>query len=285
MEKEKLIDSLKKGHPVNKKGYFDSYKENIFGGQMSEQIQDMFEDGSGGELHSKAEAVHSSSMLSYNFFHWIDDCHPFEWDGVKYIQVFFEVKMKTIKGSPSPANMDVVLIDRDKKHLLFIESKFTEYTVKRGFNFIRSSYEKSDRWYNKDIDWNEIVKYVPEKEYKYKEGVKQLITHLFGIHSQFTEEICDTFTNVGIDNFKSVELKFITLIFEPSKEKYMEEHNAYRDYKKLFEDFIGKIKKVNGLKVLPEWVSYSEIWKEMIRQGQIPKGLEDYLWKRYMQFA
>ena len=31
MEKEKLIDALKEGYHVNDKGYFDSYKENIFG--------------------------------------------------------------------------------------------------------------------------------------------------------------------------------------------------------------------------------------------------------------
>ena len=283
---KKLIDALKAEYAgsVNGNGYFDSYRKNIFNENMDSRFQEMFDEGSGGELHSKAEAVHSSSMLSYNFFHWIDNSHPFEWDGVKYTQVFFEVKMKTIKGSPAPANMDVVLIG-GKKHLLFIESKFTEYTVTREFNFKSSSYKKSDRWYNKDINWNEIVEYVPEKKYKYKEGVKQLITHLFGIHNQFTEEICDTFTNIGIDNLKSVDLKFITLIFEPSKEKFMEEHEAFEDYKNLFKDFIVKIKKINGLKVFPEWVSYSEIWEEMKKQGQMPKGLEDYLWKRYMQFA
>ncbi len=284
---ENLIDALKAYYAgsVNEKGYFDSYAKNIFKENMDSRFQKMFDDGSGGELHSKAEAVHSSSMLSYNFFHWIDDSHPFEWDGVKYTQVIFEVKMKTIKGSPAPANMDVVLIDNCKKHLLFIESKFTEYTETRGFNFKSRSYEKSDAWYNKDINWNEIVKYVPENKYKYKEGIKQLITHLFGIHSQFTEVICDTLKNIGIDNFKTVELKFITLIFEPSKEKYMKEHKAYVDYKELFEDFIGKIKKIDGLKVLPEWVSYSGIWAEMKKQGQMPEGLEDYLWKRYIQFA
>jgi hypothetical protein len=283
----KLIDALKADHTgsVNKNGYFDSYKKNIFKGEMDPRFQEMFDEGSGGELHSKAEAVHSSSMLSYNFFHWINDSHPFEWDGVKYTQVFFEVKMKTIKGSQAPANMDVVLVGKDNNNercLLFIESKFTEYLENKN-KVISGSYKDGNRWYNKDINWKEIVEYVPDKKYKYKEGVKQLITHLFGIHSQFTEVICDTFTKIGIDYFKSVDLKFITLIFEPSKEKFMEEHEAFEDYKNLFVDFIGKIKKINGLKVLPEWVSYSEIWEEM--KGQLPKGLEDYLWKRYMQFA
>lgn len=277
---ENLINALKAGHAVNKKGYFSSYRENIFTGQMSEDFQNMFDEGSGGELHSKAEAVHSSSMLSYNFFHWIDDNHPFEWDGVKYIQVLFEVKMKTILDSPAPANMDVVLIDKDRKSLLFIESKFTEYTETKKFE-LSKGYQDKDRWFNKNVTWDKIVSYVPERKYKYKEGVKQLISHLFGIHSQF-DELCDTLKNVGIDDFNTVNLKFITLVFEPSKDRFKEEHDAYVNYNKLFKDFRTKIQNA-GLKVVPEWKSYGKIWEIMSKQ--IPEDLKNYLWERYMKFA
>ena len=245
---------------------------------MKLEFQEMFDNGSGGELHSKAEAIHSSSMLSYNFFHWIDDNHPFEWNGISYTQVLFEVKMKTLYGSPAPANMDVVLIDKDKKNLLFIESKFTEYLETTKFD-LSNSYQEKKRWYNNDVDWRNIVTYVPEIKYKYKDGIKQLITHLFGIHSQFVEP-CDTFNGI---NFESVKMKFITLIFEPSEEKYKDEHKAYEDYNNLVEDFRNKINGVNGLKVIPEWKSYSELWEAM--KNQMPKDLKDYLWERYMQFA
>lgn len=279
---EKLVDALKKDYPVNKKGYFDSYRDNIFGGQMSERFQDMFDEGSGGELHSKAEAVHSSSMLSYNFFHWIDEKHPFEWDEVKYTQVFFEIKMKTIIGSPAPANMDVVLIDKDNKHILFIESKFTEYTKTEKFN-LSESYRNKNKWYYKNAALGKIARYVPGENYKYKDGVKQLITHLFGIHSQFNEP-CEKFKNVGIKDFKNVNLnlKFITLIFEPSKDHFKDDHDAYDDYKKLFDDFRNQIQDV-GLKVVPEWKSYSNLWE--IMKEQMPKNLKDYIWERYMKFA
>ena len=279
MEKEKLIDALKEGLSVNMKGYFDSYRDNIFGGQMSEQFQNMFDEGSGGELHSKAEAVHSSSMLSYNFFHWIDNEHPFEWEKVKYTQVFFEVKMKTIKDSPAPANMDVVLIDKDNHHLLFIESKFTEYTETKKFG-LSKSYSGKSKWYKEDVAWDNILNFVPESKYKYKEGIKQLITHLFGIHSQFYKP-CDTFKNIGID-FEKVKLKFITLIFEPSMDCFKDEYDAYENYKHLFDEFRNHIQDV-GLKVVPEWKSYSNLWK--IMNEQIPKQLKKYLWKRYMKYA
>ena len=273
----KLIEALKAGHAVNDKGYFNSYTANIFKGKMNIGFQKMFDQGSGGELHSKAEAVHSSSMLSYNFFHWIDDAHPFVWNGVKYTQVSFEVKMKTIKDSNAPANMDVVLIDKDKNHLLFIESKFTEYTETKKFE-LSKSYKDRNKWYNTEVDWGRVVSYTPQKEYKYKEGIKQLITHLFGIHSQFVER-SDTFNNI---DFNSAKLVFITLIFDPSEKDFADEHKAYNNYYGLFTDFKSSIGNV-GLKVVPEWVSYSKLWKDM--KGQMPKDLDDYLWERYMKFA
>lgn len=273
-----LIEDLRKDYAVNEKGYFDSYKENIFNGEMKPEFQKMFDNGSGGELHSKAEAIHSSSMLSYNFFHWIDATHHFNWDNVNYTQVLFEVKLNTIYCSPAPANMDVVLIDKDKNNLLFIESKYTEYLETKPFK-LSSSYQHEDKWINQDVDWSKIVNYKPERKYKYKDGIKQLITHLFGIHSQF-KETCEKFNGI---NFESVNMKFITLIFEPSKEEYKEEYNAYADYYNLVEDFRNNIKGAKGLKVTPEWKSYSELWAAI--KNQMPEDLKDYLWERYMKFA
>lgn len=295
-----LIDALKSNYvgSINKKGYFDSYTKNIFGGKMDEDFQTMFDEGSGSELHSKAEAVHSSSMLSYNFFHWIDDRRPFEWDGVKYTQVLFEVKMKTIKlkkGNNPPANMDVVLVDKDNTHLMFIESKFTEYlenTKKDRNKVISNSYKENDNWYTKDIKWNDVISSIPSDGYQ--GGIKQIITHLFGIHglisrddskreitNKYIGEHCDYLR--GID-FKAENMKFITLIFEPSEE-FVEEHQAYINYNTLFIDFQRNIERVKGLEVIPKWVSYSKIWAEMKKQGKMPDGLEDYLWNRYMLYA
>jgi hypothetical protein len=79
-----------------------------------------------------------------------------------------------------------------------------------------------------------------------------------------------------------VNLKFITLIFEPKKD-YKEEHEAYEHYHSLVNDFSGKIEKVKGLKVVPEWKSYSDLWNVM--KDQMPKDLNDYIGNRYMQFA
>ena len=109
--------------------YVLNLEDNLIGGNMTNRHREMFEKGSGGELHdtpAKAKAIDSSSMLSYNFFrHICEDC-PVEIEGIKYNKVFFEVQIKTLKKG-SPANMDVVLMSEDKNTVLFIESKFLEY--------------------------------------------------------------------------------------------------------------------------------------------------------------
>ena len=125
----KLKEKLKIGRSCNSKGYFDSYKDNIFGNEMNNEYQEMFDNGSGGELHSKAEAVHSSSMLSYNMLHWIDKDNPFVFNGVKYTKVYFEVQMRTLRGRSNPANMDIVLEGEtnDKLSLIHISEPTRPY--------------------------------------------------------------------------------------------------------------------------------------------------------------
>ncbi|MBR6368049.1 MAG: hypothetical protein IKR89_06795 [Bacteroidaceae bacterium] len=286
---EKLKKRLQDGHAVDEKGYFESYRGNIFRGRMSIEFQDMFNAGSGDELRTKAEAVHSSSMLSYNFFHWIDVKHPFMWKGVKYTKVLFEVKMKTIQKSNAPANMDVVLISKDKKHLLFIESKFLEYTVKEAFS-LSKGYEDENRWYNHAVDWIMLVKSVPKEDCKYMGGIKQLITHLFGIYGLMCKdgETIDYATKhckalKDITDLAAAKKEFVTVVFNP-QERY-DESKDYKDYERLFGKFRDVIKDVKGLeRVQPQWLTYSDMWKEMKEQIK-PKELRAFLWERYMRFA
>ena len=184
MEKMNLKTALKAGFKCNDNGYFNSFLDNVYANQMDSKFQKMFNKGSGNELHSKAEAIHSSSMLAYNFFHWIDDASGFDYNGINYTNVFFEVRMKTLKNSNSPANMDIVLSDKEHKHLLFIESKFTEYCETKKWD-LSDSY-KNENSFNNDVRWDEIIKKIKDavkssKSCKYKDGIKQLTTHLFGI--------------------------------------------------------------------------------------------------------
>ena len=260
---------------------------------MDQKFQDMFDKGSGNELHSKAEAIHSSSMLAYNFFHWIDGTSCFNYDGINYTNVFFEVRMKTLQDSNFPANMDVVLTDKEHKHLLFIESKFTEYCETKKWD-LSDSYKKENA-FNNNIEWDEIIKAIREevincKTCKYKDGIKQFITHLFGIANLCNDKALAWFNNKKhniLQLEKPFDVKFINLVFEPQKENFNDEHDDFDKYRTLLENVIkivdNKIKmEKKSLKI--EFLTYTDLWNLM--KNQIDKDdLKDYLWQRYMRIA
>lgn len=294
MKHNGLKEKLKAGFPsCNSAGYFDSYKENIYKNQMDQNYQKMFDKGSGGELHSKAEAIHSSSMLSYNLFHWIKDDSTFTFEGVTYSKVYFEVQMRTLICRSNPANMDVVLegIDNNgKRHLLFIESKFTEYYSNCRFE-ISESYSKETNWYNKKIEWRGIILTAKKMCNKcYGEGIKQTITHLFGIYSLYGDGKALRWFNENngqlmIEDINKVEIHFANFIFEPQDKDFHIEHEKFRNYIQLYSNFIRELPKVIAEpKIEITIMSYSEVWKKMKTQIR-DTDLTEYIELRYMKFA
>lgn len=299
-----IFDALREGHTFNvtSKGYFDSYTHNIYNNKMDQRFQEMFDNGNGGELHSKAEAVHSSSMLAYNFFHWISQSTPFVFNDVKYTDVFFEVRMRTLKCKGTPANIDVVLkgvgLNDGQNYLLFIESKFTEYFKRNKFE-LSNSYTNSRNWYShnggaNNINWRFIITQTSSlcnNNKCYADGLKQTITHLFGIESLNDQSALNWF------NKQNGQLKlsnpmpniiFANCVFAPDKQKFELEYSRYEDYQGLFNDFIGIINNVNasgnGISIVPQWYSYSDLWQQM--RIQIPDlDLVKYLEERYLQFG
>lgn len=282
---------------IDETGYLKSYSHNICGGSMPYRFKRMFEKGSGNELTTKAKAVHSSSMLSYNFFHWVSEETPLHFRGGVYTSVFFEVKMKTIKKSSQPANMDVVLVGKKdgENHWLFIESKFLEYTENSKFE-ISDSYSDPNRWLSKYTYLTDFTRLIYDakaicKKRCYGGGIKQSITHLFGLGSLTTgpglkyfrwnnhKELVQFYDN-------GFSFDFINLIFEPAK--CFKESQSYESYKLLYQEFIESVKqnKANSWPKYdnsPEWISYSEFWNEV--KDQMPHELKEYLATRYMDFA
>lgn len=277
---------------VNSKGYCDSYTDNIYNHNMEVRFQDMFENGNGGELHSKAEAVHSSSMLAYNFFHWISGRHPFVFNNVKYTNVFFEVKLRTLKCSGSPANIDVVLEgvgENNKKYFLFIESKFTEY-FDRGKFKLSNAYLNSNNWYTNNVPWTYLVgeaSALCAGGKCYADGIKQSITHLFGLSNLNNVQALDWFnTHNGTLKLPDINcnIMFANFVFAPNAADYTAEYAHYACYRDLYADFIGIVKGMaNDNLLIPQWYSYSDIWLQM--SSQIDNRLAQYLNHRYMKFA
>ena len=301
---EAIKKALREGLPCNKQGYLRTFQENVYTGSMQSDFQGMFRDGSGNELDSKAKAVHSSSMLGYNFFHWVTKNRPLTIDGIDYTKVFFEVKMTVLKGT-NPANMDILLIGkkkRDKKiHLLFIESKFLEYLENKEYK-LGISYENPQKWQDKDTNWMDFLKVVrkcvdEESRCKYKEGIKQGVSHIFALSNlahKNENAISYLLRNnkclghdLNKESIKGADIHFINLIFEPSKKCFRDEHEKFDDYKMLYIKFINKVKE--HICIEPLFKTYSDLWKSREIEEQIKKvnncHLYQYLYERYMRFA
>ncbi len=289
--------ALREGLPCDNKGYLNSYKANIYEGKMLEEFYNMFDNGSGKEMHSKARAVHSSSMLGYNFFHWVKRNHPITINGTKYSQVYFEVKMRVLKGT-TPANMDVLLIGKksSRTQLLFIESKFLEYLQSERYN-LSDSYRKTDKWYShEDRDWNsfldDVKDCVDETSCSYKGGIKQGVSHLFALSNLANKRAFNSFVSVNNlqiplkgKSYEDVDIHFLNVIFEPSSSLFANEHKLFMDYRDLYNQLIDLSEKYDLIK--PEFMTYSKLWQESGNQIKIvDQGhLYQYLDERYMRFA
>ena len=305
----KFLTALSASRFINKtslKNYHfkdDDYAQNVFGHKMCENHVAMFDGGSGKELKTKATAVYSSSMLAYNFFHWISPEVTFKYGETIYDKVVFEVKIPTISKSPAPANMDVVLVSKDKSKWLLIESKFTEYVHRSAREMLNLSlgYLDQDRYFFNAKSQNaDIVRLVKDwygkasqgskdvKKKKYYDGIKQLLCHIIAMknlmdpsaHSAIEKKFLSQNQFLTRDEFHEVKtIEFITLIFDPLQN--FEEHDAYVDYKSLCEDFEEMARNIfSSFDVVP----YSQMWNRM--EGQIDDcKLREYLRDRYMQFA
>ena len=298
---ETIKKALRGGLPCNEKGLLDSYHENIFQGLMPKVFCKMFLNGSGNELYTKAKAVHSSAMLAYNFFHWVLKKNRYiVIDGIKYTNVFFEVKMNVLQGT-TPANMDILLVGekRNKVHLMFIESKFLEYLESKEYE-LGKTYRNALKWYKSTEieDWIPLLDEVEslvdsEKECRYKEGIKQGVSHLFALTNLSNETAFNYFIEqnnlqeaIRINSIREAEIHFINLFFEPAKH-FKDDHTKFDEYKKLYEEYIKIVNDHSSIEFKIK--TYSDLWKSKEIENQIKKvnngHLHQYLNNRYMRFA
>lgn len=274
--------------------HFYDFRQNIFGGKMDSAFIDMFQNGDGNELSAKACAVHSSSMLGYNFFHWVND-NPItiNWEdgSVRYEKVLFEVKMGVLNGRSNPANMDIVLTNASGDYL-FIESKFLEYSNTESFK-IADAYEDEKRYIIKDgrnKSWAEYVTSLLAKEktnrlnvsikHQYWGGIKQEISHMIALMNWMSGRGIGEKSSIV---YKGGNIRFINLVFDPNHEygEYESFENYMLRYKDLYEDLDNK-----GL--IPEnlitgFMTYSQMWD--LLKAQMNPDLRSYLWNHYMKFS
>lgn len=298
--KESIKDSLKSyvekvvsdAH-LNKQNYFYFYdfRHNIFGGQMDPKFEKMFLDGDGNELTSKACAPHSSSMMGYNFFHWIDKNNTFtiqfKDEKITYNEVCFEVKIPVLQPSRWDANMDIVLRN-SVGDWLFIESKFLEYLKCEKFQ-ISDTYKKNPTaYYCKGDEWKEFIShYDTSKKSQFWPGIKQEICHLIGLSNWMEGKT--QISSIGFKNskeeFPNHNIRFVNLVFEPNKD-YTEEWKHFNEYQCRYAELHESLKhtKLIPNRLQMEFMTYSQLW-ENLKQNTLPDGLEEYLYEHYMQFS
>ena len=283
--KKALSDyALKTKHELLDSSHFIDFRHNVFGSAMDRRFVDMFIQGDGNELVAKAAAVHSSSMLSYNFFHWVSKEYPLIIDGVAYDDVMFEVKMPVLKGTKA-ANMDVVLTS-SSGHCLFVESKFTEYLNSGDFKISDTYRERPDKYHCRGEEWTSFIReYDTSKKGQYWDGIKQEICHMIALNNWVAEKT--DVTNVPLPEDRT-KIRFFHLLFKPG-ESYKDELAAFNAYQERYTELHGELKKRGLLPVGVDssnisFKTYSDIW-DCFLSNTLPEGLKEYLDEHYMQFA
>lgn len=289
-------DPKKKTHLIN-------YRKNTFAG-MSQRCELMFNNGQGDELEKKAKAIHSSSMLGYNFFSWItgeNEKSVFNFNDVQYSKAYFEVQLPTLVGSNYFANMDIVLEGKDetgKKTLLFIESKFTEHEGK-GFGEMKKMQDNSyshngeGRYLNyfpgnqPHVEkWHELIKaFNPDSNSGYLDGIKQEICHIIALSNLKTDNGA---RNAYRNHYSAKEIQiehpaitgdenfiFYNVLYNWNESK------AFENYKELYSRFAKKVQNIPSCNTITlEIISYRDIYNAM------PEGaLKKYLYERYIKFS
>ena len=293
-EREKEIEEesekeSEKESDIMANGYFYDFRKNVFTGKMDKNYISMFLEGDGSELVSKACAPHSSSMLGYNFFHWINKEHKLtitfnDKKEITYDEVLFEVKIPVLNRKKE-ANMDIVLKNNKTGEWLFIESKFTEY-LNRGKFKMSDSYRNESLYFKKDYrdKWTRIIDSISgsSKESGYWDGIKQEICHLIGLTNWL-----DKCVEIKNEEYNNEDVRFINLVFEPDEERFKNEYDKFTDYKKLYYSFYEqlRIEKLIPSNLKMEFMTYKQLWKCFEKCDELPEGLKDFLSDRYMDFA
>lgn len=258
----------------------------IFG--INESARGLFEAATSGDGNEKSRilTLHSSSLLAFLCFNDVAN-HPITIDGIVYNEVMFEVKNDVIDASlGNPSNIDVLLMGDNRKKLLFLESKFTEYlsggkvtpSPDRYETFYTELTKKFDcpfsaGYVTVDSKTDESQKtqyalYKGEKTSEYLDGIKQAFSHLLGIATGPAKKQTkgnEDYTSSLLEN--ADEIKFASIVFNCDNDKF-EKYNGL--YKSVFEnsDVIQETikevvpKRELKLSIIPQLLQYQEVFQD-----------------------
>lgn len=286
-----------------KKGEELETLSNVFGFPITPKVKTLFKSATSGDGDERRKilTLHSSSLLAFVCFHQISSV-PIVIDGIAYDEVMFEVKNDVIDAAlGKPSNVDVLLLGENRKKLLFIESKFTEY-LSGGRAYL--SEERYKAFYdillrNNTFNFNASklpIRHKPNKEHAepsftdehseyclntgeqtkgYFGGIKQAFSHLLGIgtgpainqakgNEHYNHELLDS----------ADEIKFASIVFNCDNKKFTSYNKLYTSIfsnESAIKESINEViqekgitheKIIGKLKIFPNLLSYQTIFKD-----------------------
>ena len=264
----------------------------IFDLTITPEMRELFKSATGGDGDEKSKilTLHSSSLLAFLCFYDLSN-HPITIDETEYNEVMFEVKNDVINASlGKPSNIDVLLMGENRKKLLFLESKFTEYlsggkvflspdrykdfyellSEKLELPFIASFDKvkhKPNKSHSEPFEAEEYCLKTNERTSEYLGGIKQAFSHLLGIANGTAKKQTkgnEDYTRSLLEN--ADEIKFASIVFNCDNDKF----EKYDDlYKSVFEnsdvikDTIKDVLKKRELKltIVPHLLQYQEVFQ------------------------
>lgn len=261
----------------------------IFG--IRESARGLFEAAKSGNGNEKQKilTLHSSSLLAFLCFNDVAN-HPITItisdDKTVYDEVMFEVKNNVINNSPGKSNIDVLLMGENRKKLLFLESKFTEYlsggkvtlsphryeefysmlTEKNNFRFsagylpVNYKTDKSQK--------TQYYLYTDKEPSQFLEGIKQTFSHLLGIATgpaKIQTKGNEVYTRSLLEN--ADEIKFASIVFNCDNDKFENYNNLYESVFENSEVILETIKEVLPkseikLTIVPKLLQYQEVFED-----------------------
>ena len=254
----------------------------IFG--LSESARGLFEAATSGKEKQRILTLHSSSLLAFLCFNDVAN-HPITINETAYNEVMFEVKNNVINNSPGKSNIDVLLMGKNRKKLLFLESKFTEYLSGGKVTLSPHRYEEFYSKLTKKFDCpfsagyvtvnsktdksqkTQYALYKGKKTSQYLEGIKQAFSHLLGIATEPAKKQTkgnEDYTRSLLEN--ADEIKFASIVFNCDNKKF-------DDYKLLYESVFENSDVIKGtikdvlkkrelkLTIVPHLLQYQEVFQ------------------------
>lgn len=264
----------------------------IFDLTVTTKMRELFKAATSGDgdERSKIVTLHSSSLLAFLSFFDVSN-HPITIDKRQYNEAMFEVKNDVIDASlGKPSNIDILLMGENRKRLMFLESKFTEYlsggkaflspdrykdfyellSEKLELPFIASFDKvkhKPNKSHSEPFETEEYCLKTKERTSEYLGGIKQAFSHLLGIATGPAKKQTkgnEDYTRSLLEN--ADEIKFASIVFNCDNDKF----EKYDDlYKSVFEnsdvikDTIKEVLKKRELKltIVPHLLQYQEVFQ------------------------